>query len=101
MWPAAGTTRVSRLPLGNNFRSWLSWRSWGHGVRSCLLPPPFSARSWGQVLPFGLVLGIANLITFHGDSVALFEAALHAAVAGYVDACRRLGDAPEKLAMAA
>lgn len=55
----------------------------------------------GQVLPFGLVLGIANLITFHGDSVALFEAALHAAVAGYVDACRRLGDAPEKLAMAA
>ena len=75
--------------------------TWGHGVRSCLLPPPFSARSWGQVLPFGLVLGIANLITFHGDSVALFEAALHAAVAGYVDACRRLGDAPEKLAMAA
>jgi hypothetical protein len=52
-------------------------------------------------LPFALVLGIANLITFHGDSVALFEAALHAAVAGYVDACRRLGDAPEKFAMAA
>jgi hypothetical protein len=47
------------------------------------------------------VLGIANLITFHGDSVALFEAALHAAVAGYVDACRRLGEAPEKFAMAA
>ena len=51
--------------------------------------------------PWSLVLGTANLITFHGDSVALFEAALHAAVAGYVDACRRLGDAPEKFAMAA
>ncbi len=58
----------------------------GSGLAFC--PPVTPVRSWGQVLPFALALGIANLLTFHGDSVALFEAALHAAVAGYVDACR-------------
>ena len=44
----------------------------------------------------GRVLDIADLITFHGDSVASFEAAFHAAVDAYVDACGRLGDAPER-----
>ena len=47
----------------------------------------------------GRVLDIADLITFHGDSVASFEVAPPAAVDGLVDACRHLGDlgdAPEK-----
>lgn len=44
----------------------------------------------------GRVLDIADLITFHGDSVVSFEAAFHAAVDAYVDACGHLGDAPEK-----
>ena len=44
----------------------------------------------------GRVLDIADLITFHGDLVASFEAAFLAAVDGYVDACGRLGDAPER-----
>ncbi len=44
----------------------------------------------------GRVLNVDDLITFHGESVADFEAAFHAAVDGYIAACEQLGSVPEK-----
>ena len=44
----------------------------------------------------GRVLDIDDIITFHGESVAEFEAAFHASVDGYIAACKQLGSAPEK-----
>ena len=44
----------------------------------------------------GRVLDVADIISFHGESVAEFEAVFHAAVDGYVAACEQLGSAPEK-----
>ena len=44
----------------------------------------------------GRVLDVADIIAFHGESVAEFEAAFHAAVDGYVAACEQLGSTPEK-----
>lgn len=44
----------------------------------------------------GRVLDVDDIITFHGESVAEFEAAFHAAVEGYVAACEQMGSAPEK-----
>ncbi len=44
----------------------------------------------------GRVLGIDDLISFHGDSVAEFSEAFHEAVDDYVSACKKLGQAPEK-----
>ena len=44
----------------------------------------------------GRVLDVDDIISFHGESVAGFEAAFHAAVDGYVAACVQLGSAPEK-----
>ena len=44
----------------------------------------------------GRVLDIDDIISFHGESVAEFEAMFHAAVDGYVAACEELGGAPEK-----
>ena len=44
----------------------------------------------------GRVLDVDDIITFHGESVAEFEAAFHAAVDGYIAACKQLGSAPEK-----
>ena len=44
----------------------------------------------------GRVLGIDDLISFHGDSVAEFTEAFHEAVDDYVSACKKLGQAPEK-----
>ena len=44
----------------------------------------------------GRVLDIDDIISFHGESVAEFEAMFHAAVDGYVAACEQLGSAPEK-----
>ncbi len=44
----------------------------------------------------GRVLDIDDIITFHGKSVAEFESALHSAVDGYIAACERLGQAPDK-----
>ena len=41
----------------------------------------------------GRVLGIDDIISFHGSSVAEFEAAFHAAVDGYLAACAKLGAA--------
>lgn len=44
----------------------------------------------------GRVLDVADIISFHGESVAEFEAVFHDAVDGYVAACEQLGSAPEK-----
>ena len=44
----------------------------------------------------GRVLDIDDIITFHGASVAEFEAALHSAVDSYIAACDQLGQAPDK-----
>ena len=44
----------------------------------------------------GRVLDIDDIITFHGTSVAEFEAALHRAVDSYVAACAQLEQAAEK-----
>lgn len=44
----------------------------------------------------GRVLDVDDIIAFHGESVAEFEAVFHAAVEGYVAACKQLGSAPEK-----
>ena len=44
----------------------------------------------------GRVLDVDDSISFHGESVAEFEAVFHAAVDSYVAACEELGSAPEK-----
>jgi predicted HicB family RNase H-like nuclease len=44
----------------------------------------------------GRVLGIDDIITFHGESVREFERHFHAAVDDYIAACAKLGSAPEK-----
>ncbi len=44
----------------------------------------------------GRVLGIDDVIAFHGESVAEFEANFHEVVDGYVAACKALGSSPEK-----
>lgn len=46
----------------------------------------------------GRVQGIDDIVTFHGASVAEFEAALHSAVDGDILACGQLGQAPDKSA---
>lgn len=44
----------------------------------------------------GRVLDIDDIISFHGESVAEFEANFHSAVNDYVAAAKTLGSAPEK-----
>ena len=44
----------------------------------------------------GRVLDIADIISFHGESVAEFEAAFHEAIDDYIDACAKLKQQPEK-----
>lgn len=44
----------------------------------------------------GRVLGIEDIITFHGESVADFEASFHAAVDAYIVASKALGSEPER-----
>ena len=46
----------------------------------------------------GRVQGIDDIVTFHGASVAEFEAALHSAVDGDILPCGQLGQAPDKSA---
>jgi len=46
----------------------------------------------------GRVIDIDDIITFHGTSVAEFEAVFKAAVDGYIQACQKLGQAAEKSA---
>ena len=42
------------------------------------------------------MIDIDDIITFHGSSVAEFEAAFNAAVEGYILACEQLGQAADK-----
>jgi predicted HicB family RNase H-like nuclease len=44
----------------------------------------------------GRVLNIDDIISFHGESVAEFEATFHEAVDGYISACEQLGSTPER-----
>ncbi len=44
----------------------------------------------------GRVLDVEDVITFHGESVADFEANFHLVVDDYMAACESLGGAPEK-----
>ncbi len=44
----------------------------------------------------GRVLGLDDIITFHGESIAEFESNFHIVVDDYIAACERLGAAAEK-----
>lgn len=44
----------------------------------------------------GRVLGIDDIISFHGESVAEFESGFHAVVDDHIAACEALGNQPEK-----
>ena len=44
----------------------------------------------------GRVLDIDDIISFHGESVAEFEANFHAAIEDYIAAFEELGGAPER-----
>ena len=44
----------------------------------------------------GRVLDIDDIITFHGTSVAEFEDAFQSAIDSYIEACKRLGQEPER-----
>jgi predicted HicB family RNase H-like nuclease len=44
----------------------------------------------------GRVLGIDDIISFHGESVAEFEASFHTVIDDYITASKELGGAPEK-----
>jgi predicted HicB family RNase H-like nuclease len=44
----------------------------------------------------GRVLGVDDIIAFHGESVAEFEANFQAAIDAYLAASQELGSAPEK-----
>lgn len=45
---------------------------------------------------FGRLAGIRDIVTFHGTTVAELEAAFHASVDDYLDACAQLGQTPDK-----
>ncbi len=44
----------------------------------------------------GRLLGIDDIVTFHGESVAELETALHEAVAHYLDVCIKTGREPQE-----
>ena len=44
----------------------------------------------------GRVLDVDDIITFHGESVSEFERNFHSVIDDYIDACEKLGGAPEK-----
>ena len=44
----------------------------------------------------GHVVGIRDIVGFHGQSVQELEAAFHEAVDNYLAACQKLGQAPDK-----
>jgi len=45
---------------------------------------------------FGRLLGISDLITFHGESVSELQEAFRDAVADYLEACKKIGKKPQK-----
>ena len=44
----------------------------------------------------GHIIGIRDIVGFHGESVEELETAFHEAVDNYLDACRELGQEPNK-----
>jgi len=44
----------------------------------------------------GRILGIRDIVSFHGEAVAELEHAFHEAVDDYLEACAKLGQAPNK-----
>lgn len=46
----------------------------------------------------GRILGIADIVGFHADSVAALHQAFHAAVDDYLESCRKLGKTPQSSA---
>jgi len=44
----------------------------------------------------GRIIGIRDVISFHGESVTELEAAFHEAVDDYLTACKELGQKPNK-----
>ncbi len=44
----------------------------------------------------GRIIGIRDVISFHGESVTELEAAFHEAVDDYLTACKELGQNPNK-----
>ncbi|WP_298217849.1 type II toxin-antitoxin system HicB family antitoxin [Halothiobacillus sp.] len=44
----------------------------------------------------GRILGIRDIVSFHGEAVTEVEHAFHEAVDDYLEACAKLGQAPNK-----
>jgi len=44
----------------------------------------------------GHIIGIKDIVSFHGESVAELENSFREAVDGYLDACAKLGQQPNK-----
>jgi predicted HicB family RNase H-like nuclease len=44
----------------------------------------------------GRVLGIRDIVSFHGEAVTELEHAFHEAIDDYLEACAKLGQAPDK-----
>lgn len=68
-------------------------------MKNTLIYRDYSARMEfdpDDQLLVGRVLGIDDIITFHGDSVASFTAAFHEAIDGYLEACAALQQTSEK-----
>jgi len=49
-----------------------------------------------DVIFFGRLAGISDVIGFHADNVSDLKQAFHDAVDDYVETCRKLGKAPQK-----
>jgi len=43
----------------------------------------------------GQLIGLQDIVVFHGDSVQELQTALHQSVDGYLDACQQLGQLPQ------
>ena len=50
----------------------------------------------GDSILVGHIVGINDVVGFHGESVAELEGAFQAAVDDYVEACGKIGKSPEK-----
>jgi predicted HicB family RNase H-like nuclease len=53
----------------------------------------YSAEDDGFI---GRIAGIADIVTFHGDSVATLRASFEAAVDDYLATCERIGKRPQR-----
>src|SRR5690606_13108545 len=90
---SVGTTRIAqsrtRVPASDGSQAMTNTMSYRGYVASMI----FDAEDKVIV---GRVLDVEDIITFHGESVADFEANFHMVVDDYIAACESLGGAPEK-----